>query len=193
MRAIPDAIVEIDDLPGFHADTSVADGAADVAFFRRAVDVNVALIGVAIARFQAAKPKDPRYNRISPRRVGRQNFASRFAAFENGPRWLSGSDFLGDLHPSDRRPVAAGLAAETVLRRRDTVVCNRLAVMFEHGALFGDADVKNVGGVFTQTTCQKEREETATQNLNGLENVFHKSNRETRARQRSRSLTQRAT
>src|SRR6202011_6237534 len=106
-RARTDLTVKIDDVGRAHANAAVTCRPADVAFFRRAVNINVATKCVRVSSFAASQPDDPRHDRVAPRRIHRNYFAGPASILENGAGRSAVADFVRDFQFTQRRTVTS--------------------------------------------------------------------------------------
>ncbi len=105
-------VIEMADVPAFHANTPVADRFADVAFFGGAMDVNVTLVAVPILPLKPFEPENAGDDGVAPRRIDRHNLSGRPAILELHALWGVAADFFGDLMFAQRCGVAAFLIAQ---------------------------------------------------------------------------------
>ena len=96
--AFADAVVEIYDIAGAHADAAVGCGGAEAPDFWGAVDVDVAAECVAIFWLAAFEPEDAADDGVAAGGVGAEDFAGGAAVFEDGTGGQAIADFLGDGH-----------------------------------------------------------------------------------------------
>ena len=76
-RADAHGVVNGDDVGRAHADAPVAGGGADVALLRRAVNVNVAVVGVLVLRFETFEPQDAGDDRVASGGIHLEDFSGR--------------------------------------------------------------------------------------------------------------------
>ena len=114
--AAADGIEKLDDVARAHADAAVAGWLADVALFRRAMDVDAAPEGVSVAGLQPVEPQDPGDDRIASGRIDFDDLSGRTTAFEDCAGRRSPADFLFDAQRAERGGVAARPVSEAELR-----------------------------------------------------------------------------
>jgi hypothetical protein len=105
--------VEIDDVDRAHANATVAGWPANVPFFRRAMNVNVAAKRVSVLRLHSAQPDDARYNWIASRRVDGDDFAGSAAVFKHSSGRRSIANLVRNFKFAERRPVTTWTIAQS--------------------------------------------------------------------------------
>ncbi len=98
-------------------------------------------------------------DRVAPRSVGLEDFASRAPAFENGAERHAIADFCGDFHHAQRSLVAARAIADAELGSGDRKLGEREAILDHRETLVGNADDdEGIGG--KQRPGKREKCET---------------------------------
>jgi hypothetical protein len=160
LGADADDVIELDYIGRTHPDATEAGGRADLALLGGAVDVDVAVVCIAVAGLEAAEPEDARDDGVAARGVGLENFAGLVLVFEDGASGGVATDFSGDLEFAERGAAAAGAIAEAEFGGRDLVLRDGVAILEDEHALLGDADDDAVIGVLLSATREEENEET---------------------------------
>lgn len=92
------------------------------------MNVDVAVEAVAVVGFESFEPKDARDDGVAARGIGRKDFASRNAGFEDSSRREAIADFFPDAQSASWRGITARFVAEPKFGGRNRVLCNRLFV-----------------------------------------------------------------
>jgi hypothetical protein len=110
-RIQTNGVEEFDDILGFHANTTIAYGPADIALLGRAMNVDIAAVGIAIFVIKTFQPENARNDGITTRRIHREDFASGLAAFENRSGRQTMANFFFYAQYAKRRGVGTGPVA----------------------------------------------------------------------------------
>lgn len=155
-----DVVEHFDDVSHAHADATVAGRAAEIFFLRRAVDVNVTLIGVAIVRFEPFQPHDAGDDGITARCVWLDHFTIPTAAFHDGSFWQSMTDFCDNFMFAQRGAVAAGAISQTKFGGGDFVCFQQMPLFIVDAHLLipnTDDDISVFWGGFARGKNECER------------------------------------
>ncbi len=162
--------VKVDDVGRAHANAAVTCRAADIAFFRCAVNINVATKCICVLRFAPAQPDDPRYDRIATRRVHRNYFAGATTIFENGAGRSAVADFVRDFQLSDGCTKASRPIAQSEFGSRNRISGDEVAFLEQRQLLIADTDDDVVLSVARRSArsedeCGAERESVPDNDL----------------------------
>jgi hypothetical protein len=115
------------------------------------VDVNVPPKCIGILRFQSTQPENPRHDRITTRRIGKDDFAGAPPTLEHRARWRIVANFFRYLQIAERRKSAASPIAKTELGGGDGISGHEVATIEERQLLVACADHDVVPRVWRRT------------------------------------------
>jgi len=151
-----DNVVEPDDVGGTHADAAEARRGADAGFLGRAVNVYVAAVGVAVARFEAFEPEDSGNDGVAARSIGEEDFAGLALVLEDGAGGSMATNLSSDLEFAERGAATAGSIAETEPGGGYPILGNGAIILEDEHALVRDANDDAVSDILFGATGKED-------------------------------------